>query len=129
MDVAHHFKYAIHSDNTKLYKDLKKKFYWNGMEKDIAEYVASYLTCQRLTVEHQKLAEMLKLLPILKWKWENINMNFVTGMPKIKTDHDATRMIVNRLTKSAHFLLTFLKNFVEALGKLYVKEIVKLHGF
>ena len=98
------------------------------MKRDVAEYVASCLTCQRVKAEHQRPAGMLKPLTIPEWKWENVSMDFVTGLPRTKTDHDAIWVIVDRLTKSAHFLPVSLKNSVEALGKLYVKEIVKLHG-
>ena len=68
---------------------------------------------------------MLKPLPILTWKWEQISMDFVTGLPKSKLGHDAIWVIVDRLTKSAHFLLVSMTYTVDALCKLYVKEIVR----
>ena len=98
------------------------------MKKDVAEYVASCLTCQRVKAEHQRPSGLLKPLSIPEWKWESVSMDFVTGLPRTKTDHDAIWVIVDRLTKSAHFLHVSMKNLVEALGRLYVKEIVKLHG-
>nr|XP_027186673.1 uncharacterized protein LOC113784625 [Cicer arietinum] len=54
LDEAHKSKLSIHPGATKMYKDLKQKFWWPGMKKQVAEYVASFLTCQKAKVEHQK---------------------------------------------------------------------------
>lgn len=128
LDAAHRSRYAIHPGTTKLYKYLKRQFWWNGMKKDVADYVSRCLTCQRVKAGHQKPAGKLKPLPIPEWKWENISMDFVTGLPRTKTEHDAIWVIVDRLTKSAHFLPVSMTYSVDTLGKLYVSEIVKLHG-
>ena len=98
------------------------------MKRDVAEYVARCLTCQRVKAEHQRPAGMLKPLSIPEWKWDNVSMDFVTGLPRTKKGHDAIWVIVDRLTKSAHFLPVSMTYSVEVLGKLYVDEIVKLHG-
>jgi hypothetical protein len=78
--------------------------------------------------EHQKPAGMLKPLPIPVWKWEQISMDFVTGFPRSKFSHDAVWVIVDRLTKAAHFLPVSMTYSVDTLCKIYVKEIVRLHG-
>ena len=98
------------------------------MKKDVAEYVSECLTCQQVKTEYQRPRGMLKPLPIPTWKWEQISMDFVTGLPKSKHGHDAIWVIVDRLTKSAHFLPVLMTYTVDALCKLYVKEIVRLHG-
>ena len=79
-------------------------YWWPGMKKDIAEFVAKCLTCQKVKVEHQKPAGFLQPLEIPKWKWDSISMDFVVGLPKTSVGHDSIWVIVDRLTKSAHFL-------------------------
>ena len=74
------------------------------MKKEIARYVSKCLTCQQVKIEHQKPGGLLQPLPIPEWKWENITMDFVTGLPKTRTQQDAVWVIVDCLTKTAHFL-------------------------
>ena len=111
-----------------MYKTLKEHYWWNGMKKEIASFVSRCLTCQQVKAEHQKPAEKIQLLPIPVWKWEKITMDFVTGLPRAQGQHDAIWVIVDRLTKSAHFLPINVKDSLEKLAQLYVDEIVRLHG-
>jgi len=78
--------------------------------------------------EHQKPGGLLQPLPIPVWKWEHITMDFVVGMPRIQKHHDAIWVVVDRLTKSAHFLPLRTSYNAEQLAELYIKEIVRLHG-
>ena len=128
LDEAHRSRYTVHPGSTKMYKDLKRQFWWSGMKKDVAVYVSRCLTCQQVKAEHKRPAGMLKPLSIPMWKWEQISMDFVAGLPKTRLGHDAVWVIVDRLTKSAHFLPVSMTYSVDALCKIYVKEIVKLHG-
>jgi len=98
------------------------------MKRDIIEYVARCLTCQRVKTEHQKPGGLLHPLPIPEWKWEHITMDFMTGMPKIIRQHDRVWVIVDRLTKVAHFLPIKATFTSEQLANLYLKEIVRLYG-
>ena len=75
-----------------------------GHEKEIANFVSRCLTCQQVKAEHQKTAGKIQPLPIPVWKWDKITMDFVTGLPRTRRQHDAIWVIVDRLTKSAHFL-------------------------
>ena len=81
-----------------------------------------------MKAEHQKPAGKIQLLPIPVWKWEKITMDFVTGLPRTQRQHDAIWVIVDRLTKSAHFLPINVEDSLENLAKLYVDKIVRLHG-
>ena len=74
------------------------------MKKDIAQYVAQCLVCQQVKAEHQRPAGPLQSLVIPQWKWEHITMDFVTGLPKTPKSNNVVWVIVDRLTKSAHFL-------------------------
>ena len=128
MEEAHSSAYAMHPGSTKMYRTLKEHYWWNGMKKEIAGFVSRCLTCQQVKAEHQRPAGKIQLLPIPVWKWEKITMDFVTGLPWTQRQHDAIWVIVDRLTKSAHFLPVNVEDSLEKLAKLYVDEIVRLHG-
>ncbi|WVZ90413.1 hypothetical protein U9M48_036718 [Paspalum notatum var. saurae] len=122
MEEAHNSAYSIHPGSTKMYLDLKTDYWWKGMKADIARYVA------RVKAEHQKPAGLLQPLPIPMWKWDEIGMDFVTGLPKTPKGNDAVWVIVDRLTKTAHFLPVRTNYKGARLAKLYIENIVKLHG-
>ena len=98
------------------------------MKREIAEFVSKCLTCQPIKIEHQKPAGLLQPLSIPEWKWERITMDFVIGLPRTQRGHDAIWVIVDRLTKSAHFIATNNTYSLERYAQLYVDEIVRLHG-
>ena len=74
------------------------------MKKEIAEFIAKCLTCQQIKAEHQAPSGKLQSLSIPEWKWEKITMDFIVGLPHTFRKHDVVWVIVDRLTKSAHFL-------------------------
>ncbi|KAK2457774.1 hypothetical protein QL285_005010 [Trifolium repens] len=125
---AHKSKLSIHPGATKMYQDLRHDFWWPGMKKDVAEFVASCLTCQKAKIEHQRPAGMLQSLDIPEWKWDSISMDFITGLPKTRRKHDSIWVIVDRLTKSAHFLPVRTTDTAAKLTDVYIAEIVRLHG-
>ncbi|KAJ9545105.1 hypothetical protein OSB04_024812 [Centaurea solstitialis] len=128
MDEAHQSRYSIHPGSDKMYKGLKEHYWWPGMKKDIATYVSKCLTCARVKAEHQKPSGLLQQPEIPEWKWERISMDFVTKLPKTKKGHDSIWVIVDRLTKSAHFLPIRESFSIDRLAQLYVNEIVMRHG-
>ena len=73
-------------------------------------------------------AGKIQPLPIPVWKWDKITMDFVTGLPRTRRQHDAIWVIVDRLTKSAHFLPVSNDDPLDKLAQLYMEEIVRLHG-
>jgi hypothetical protein len=85
MDIlseAHRTPYMVHPWETKMYQDMRQRFWWKRMKVDIAKYVAFYAICQTVKVEHQRPTGLLKPLEIPEWKWENIAMDFVVGLPR-----------------------------------------------
>ncbi|GJU65552.1 putative reverse transcriptase domain-containing protein [Tanacetum coccineum] len=98
------------------------------MKAIIAEYVSKCLTCSRVKAECQKPSGLLVQPEIPMWKWERITMDFVIKLPKTLTGHDAIWVIVDRLTKSAHFIPIRATDSMETLTRLYIKEIVSRHG-
>ena len=98
------------------------------MKRDVASFVSKCLTCQQVKVEHQRPAGLLQPLPVAEWKWDHVMNDFVTGLPKTHQGKDGVWVVVDRLTKSAHFLAIRTTGSILTLSKLYVREIVRLHG-
>ena len=111
-----------------MYRDLKRNFWWLGMKRGVVDYVARCATCQLVKVEHQRCGGTLQPLDIPEWKWEHISMDFVTGLPRTVRKNDTIWVIVDRLTKSAHFFAIRVTLPLRRLAELYVSEIVRLHG-
>ncbi|GJT67570.1 putative reverse transcriptase domain-containing protein [Tanacetum coccineum] len=128
MHESHKSKYSIHPGSDKMYQDLKKLYWWPNMKAIIAEYVGKCLTCSRVKAECQKPSGLLVQPEIPMWKWERITMDFITKLPKTSNGHDTIWVIVDRLTKSAHFIPTRETDSMETLTRLYIKEIVSRHG-
>ncbi|GJR10356.1 putative reverse transcriptase domain-containing protein [Tanacetum coccineum] len=105
MKEAYSLKYYVHPGADKMYYDLRDLYWWPGMKKDIAVYPE-----------------------IPEWKWENITMDFIVKLPRTRSGHDAIWVIVDRLTKSGHFLAVREDFKTEKLARLYINEIVARHG-
>ncbi|GKE91228.1 putative reverse transcriptase domain-containing protein, partial [Tanacetum coccineum] len=127
MDEAHKSKYFVHPGANKMYYDLRDRYWWPGMKKDIAVYVSRYLTCLKVKAEHQRPSGLLQQLEIPEWKWEGIAMDFVTKLPRTSSGHDTIWVIVDRLTKSAHFLPMREDYKMDRLARLYLNDIVDRH--
>ncbi|GJW10789.1 putative reverse transcriptase domain-containing protein [Tanacetum coccineum] len=127
MHESHKSKYSIHPGFDKMYQDLKKLYWWPNTKADIATYVSKCLTCAEVKAEHQKPSGLLQQPKIPEWKWEKIMMNFVLGLLRTSSGYDSIWVIVDRLTKSAHFLPMKKTDSMEKLTQLYLKEIVCRH--
>ncbi|GJR80099.1 putative reverse transcriptase domain-containing protein [Tanacetum coccineum] len=111
-----------------MYQYLKKLYWWPNMKANIVEYVGKCLTCSKVKAERQKPSDLLIQPKIPEWKWERITMAFVTKLPKTSSGHDTIWVIVDRLTKSPHFIPIKKTDSMETLTRLYIKEIVSRHG-
>ncbi|GJZ06709.1 reverse transcriptase domain-containing protein [Tanacetum coccineum] len=114
--------------SNKMYQDLKKLYWWPNMKAIIAEYADKCLTCFKVKAECQKPSCLMTQPEIPTWKWERITMDFVTKLPKTSSGHDTICVIVDRLTKSAHFIPTRETDSMETLTRLYINEIILRHG-
>ncbi|GKA97236.1 putative reverse transcriptase domain-containing protein [Tanacetum coccineum] len=121
MHESHKSKYSIHPGLDKMYQDLKKLYWWLNMKAEIATYVSKCLTCAKVKAECQKPSGLLVQPVIPVWKWENITIDFVTKLPKTLTGQDTSWVIVDRLTKSAHFLPMKETDSMEKLTRQYLK--------
>ena len=113
---------------TKMYRDLCQNYWWRGTKRDIAEFVSKCLICQQVKIEHRVPTEKLQRFSIPEWKWEQVTMDFVTGLPKTVKGYDGIWVIVDRLTKSAHFLPINKKYSLDKLASLYIKKIIRYYG-
>ncbi|GJV96724.1 putative reverse transcriptase domain-containing protein [Tanacetum coccineum] len=128
MNEAHATRYSVHPRADKMYYDLRGLYWWPGIKKDIAMYVSKCLTCYKVKAEHQKPSGLLQQPEIPKWKWENITMDFINKLLRTSSGHDSIWVIVDRLTKSAHFLAIRKDYKIERLTRLYINEIIARHG-
>ena len=98
------------------------------MKKDIAAFVTKCMICQQVKAEHQRPFGLMQPLKVPEWKWDKITVNFVTGLPMTFNKNNAIWVMVDRLTKSAHFIPVRTDFSIAKLTKLYIKDIMKLHG-
>ena len=98
------------------------------MKQEIANYVSECDICRRVKASHFKPAGMLQPLDIPSWKWENISMDFIVGLPPTSKGYDSIWVIVDRLTKSAHFLPVKTRYSSHQYAEIYMARIVSLHG-
>ena len=86
-----------------MYRNLQEVYWWNGMKRDIADFVSKCPNCQHVKVEHQNPGGMTQEINIPTWKWDVINMDFITGLPRTRRQHESIWVIVDRMTKSSRF--------------------------
>ncbi|GJY84723.1 putative reverse transcriptase domain-containing protein, partial [Tanacetum coccineum] len=123
MHESHKSKYSIHPGSEKMYQDIKKLYWWPNMKADIATYVSKCLTCARVKTEHQRPSGLLVQPAIPEWKWDNIMMDFITKLPKSSQGFDTIWVIVDRLTKSAHFLPIRENDPLDKLARSFQKAL------
>jgi hypothetical protein len=106
----------------------RNQFYWPGLRKDIADYLAKCLEYQQVKEEHWHPTGLLQPLPIPEWKWETVSMDFITRLPKSAKQNDFIMVVVEKLNKSDHFIP--VKSIFKAIdiSNIFMKEIFRLHG-
>jgi hypothetical protein len=124
---AHDSAYSIHVGSTKMYHDLKRRYWWYRMKRAATEYMALCNNCQRVKAECQRPIEILQPLKIPQWKWEEISMDFIVGLPTTQSGYDSIWVIVDRFSKVAHFILVKTTYKGAKLVELYIARIVCLH--
>ena len=96
---------AGHLGYQKTRTTVKRYYYWPNLKRDVAEFVVRCFDCQRVKAECKHPGGLLQLIAIPEWKWDVISMDFIIGLPKTVKQHDSIMVIVDRLTKVAHFIL------------------------
>ena len=129
LDEAHNSKLSIHPGSNKMYHDLCHSYWWPNMKQDIIKYISECDICGRVKADHIRTPRFLQPLPIPVWKYEDISMNFVLGLPYTVQGFDSIWVIVDRLTKSAHFLPVDTRYLAKKYAKLYFDRIVTIMEF
>jgi hypothetical protein len=127
-DEAHTSKYSIHPGSTKMYHDFKAQFWWTRMKCETACYVVECDTCRRVMADHTGPAGLLQPLSIPTWKWEDISMDFIMGLALTSHKFNSIWVIIDQLTKSAHFIPVHTFYRAEKYVELYISCILCLHG-
>ena len=128
LDEAHTSMFTMHPGNNKMYQDLKQKFWWTRIKREIAKYVSGCDICQRVKADHLKPAGMLQPLALPAWKWKDIHMDFIVGLPRTQKGYDFIWVIIDRFTKSAHFIPVQNRYNAQNYAEIYISRIVSLHG-
>ena len=123
MKEYHDNPLAGHPGFYKTYKQIREKYSWKGLKGDIQECEI----CQQNKIEQSHPAGLLQPLPIPNKKWESISMDFITGLPKVH-GKDSIYVVVDRLTKFAHFFPVSTEYKAPQIAKIFFKEIFRLHG-
>jgi hypothetical protein len=128
LNEAHTSRYSIHPGSTKMYHDLRQQFWWTRMKRETTHYVSECDTCRKVKANYMKPRCLLQPLSILDWKWDDISMDFIVGLPLTVRKFDSIWVIMDRLTKSAHFIPVHTKYRVEKYAEIYIAHVLCLHG-
>lgn len=129
--ILHEFHDTVvggHSGRLRTYKRIASVAYWQGMKKRIQEYVQPSEVCQRNKYQTLTPGGLLQPLSIITQTWSDISMDFISALPKVH-GVDPVMVIVDRLTKYAHFLLVSHPYTAKGIVELFIQEVVRLHGF
>jgi hypothetical protein len=127
LDEAHTSRYSIHSGSTKMYHDLRQQFWWTRMKHETARYVSECDTCQKVKADYMKPGGLLQPLSIPNCKWDKISMDFIVGLPLTAQKFDSIWVIVDQLTKSAHFIPVNTSYKVQKYAEIYIPHMLCLH--
>ncbi|KAL4026010.1 hypothetical protein IC575_014417 [Cucumis melo] len=128
LSEAHSSPFSMHPGSTKMYQDLKRVYWWRNMKRKVAKFVSKCLVCQQVKAPRQKPACLLQPLSVPEWKWENLSMDFIRGLPRTLRGFTVIWVVVDRLTKSAHFIPGKSTYTASKWAQLYMSKIMRLHG-
>jgi hypothetical protein len=107
---------------------VKSYYFWPGMKKEIAKYIARCMECHKVKAKHRNPTGLLQRLPILEWKWEVVTMDFIIGLPKINKKDDSIMVVVDKLMKGAHFIPLKTTQKAPNVANIYMREVERLHS-
>jgi hypothetical protein len=128
LEEAHRALYCAHLGVKKMYADMRKLFFWVGMKRDVVHFVTKFLECQQVKADHHHPVGLLQPHDVPMSKWEVISMDFVVGLPLTSHRHNAILVIVDKLTKSAHFIPVRDTYDVTDVAHVFVSEVICFHG-
>ena len=117
-----------HLGKEKTIEQVKRRFYWPGMDAVIQRYVTSCDACQRNKPSQQAPMGLLKPLPIPTRPWQQVSMDLITALPRSRSGNDAIVVFVDKLTKMVHYAATVTQVTAPQLATIFLREVVRLHG-
>jgi hypothetical protein len=123
LQEMHNVPYAGHLGYQKTVATINSHYFWSGMKREIVEYIARCMECQKVKVEHRHPVGLLQPLPIPEWKWEVLMMDFIMGFPRIDKLHDSIMVVVEKLTKAAHFIPLKTTHKAADVADIFIKEV------
>ena len=127
LNELHDAPYSGHYGFHKTLKSISTLYWWPDLRQDVWNHVRNCDVCQRDKVSHQKPVGLLQPLEILDRKWECVSMDFITGLTPSKKGNDAILVVVDKLSKMAHFIPTTTEVSAEDTSHLFHENVVKLH--
>jgi hypothetical protein len=127
-DKAHTSSYSIHPRSTKMYHDLRQQFGWTRMKRETARYVSKCDTCRKVKADYLKPGGLLQPLSIPNWKWDDISVDFIVGLPLMARKFYSIWVIMDRVSKSAHFIPVHTNYNVQKYAGIYIAHVLCLHG-
>jgi hypothetical protein len=124
----HNVPYVGHPRYQKTISSFKSQYYWPGMKREIVDFVAKCLECQRIRVENRHPVDLRHPLPIPGWKWEVVTMDFIMGLPRTSKHHDAIMVVVDKLTKIDCFIPMKTTHKETNVVYIYMREVSCFHG-
>ncbi|GJP71852.1 hypothetical protein CLOP_g2648 [Closterium sp. NIES-67] len=125
---VHDSNLSGHFGVDKTLKALQRFYYWPDMVTDVQRYVVACPICQRMKSSNQRPTGLLQPLEPPQCPWQHVTMDFVTGLPAGSSGNDAVFVVVDRLTKMAHFAPCSTTITAEETARLFISTIVRLHG-
>ena len=123
IDEIHKTPYSCHLGYQKTITKLRKQIFWPNMKTKVAEYISRCLECQQVKAEHQRPTGLLQPLPIPSWKCEVISLDFITGLPKNQNQNDSIMVVVDKLSKAAHFIPVKTTYKAANIADIFLKQI------
>jgi hypothetical protein len=124
LKACHESPLAGHQGFVKTYRQVRERFAWRGMKDYVMRHIRECSTCQENKDEHTHPTGLLQPLPILEHKWESISMDFITRLPKVQGKY-CIFVVVDMLTKFAHFLAIATDYSASQVAKLFFREIFR----
>jgi hypothetical protein len=124
----HNVPYARHPGYQKTVATIKSHYFQPSMKKEIVKYITRCMECQKVKAENRHLVGLLQTLTIPEWKWEVVTMDFIMGLPRTSKFHDLIMVVVDKLTKAAHFIPLKTIHKASEVADIFMKEVARLHG-
>lgn len=129
LEEAHKTRYAVHPGSDKIYLNMKNSYWLPKVKAKIATYLRKCLTCAKVKAEYQNPSGLLKQPYITEWKWEKIDIDFITKLPKTLSGYDIIWVVISRMNKFPYFLSIKEMDKMEKLAKTYIKELFRCMAY